>query len=54
MIEMADYPYNVTRRVRQITLGTNLSRIDTLLQDVAARDQERLQIINFSEIVKFS
>ena len=54
MIEMADNPYNVTGQIRQIILGTNPSRGDTLLQDAAARDLERLQISNFSEIVKFS
>ena len=54
MIEMADNPYNVIGHVRQIILGTNPSREDTLLQDMIARDLERLQINNYSEIIKFS
>ena len=54
MIKMVGNPYNVIGQVRQIILGKNPSREDTLLQDAAARDFERLQISNFSEIIKFS
>ena len=51
---MVDNAYNITRQIRQIIFGTNPSKRDTLLQDAATRDLERLQISNFSEIVKFS
>ena len=47
MIEMAYNPYTVIGQVRQIILGTNPSRGDTLLHDAVARDLERLQISNF-------
>ena len=51
---MADNPYNITIQVRQIILGTDLSRGDTLLQDIAARDLERLHLDSFNDIIKFS
>lgn len=51
---MVGNAYDATRQVRQIILRTNASIRDTLLQDVATRDLEKLQISNFSEIVKFS
>ncbi|KAH7691730.1 Zinc finger CCHC-type protein [Dioscorea alata] len=54
MVQMADNPYNVTGQIRLIILGTNPSRGDTLLQDMATRDLERIQINNFVEIVQFS
>lgn len=54
MIEMIDNPYNVTGKVRQIILGTNPFRVDTLLQDTPTKGLERLKKSNFDEIVKFS
>ena len=54
LIDIADNPYNITIQVRQIILGTDPSRKDTLLQDIAARDLERLHLDNFNDIIKFS
>lgn len=54
MIDMVDNWYNITSQIRQIILGTNASRGDTFLKDLASWDLDRLQISSFNEIVKFS
>ena len=50
---MADNAYNVTTQVRQIILETDLSIRDTLVQDNAAWDLERLHLESVNDIVKF-
>ena len=50
---MIDNPYNITTQVRQIILRTDPSRGDTLLQDIDARDLERLHLDSFNDIIKF-
>lgn len=51
---MVNKAHKYTKTSSQIILGTNPSMGDTLLQDLIARDLEKIQISYSSEMVKFS
>ena len=48
---MVDNAYNVTTQVRQIILGIDPFRADTLIQDTTMKD---LDLDSFNDIIKFS
>ena len=51
---MAGNPYSITTQVKQVILGTDPSKGDTLLQSIIARDLEMLHLDSFNDIIKFS